>query len=108
MPEVPTAVQLTGKQNRFLRGLGHGLRPFVMIGKQHLSDDVVKATDEALETHELIKVRIQEGCLVDRKTVASELAAATGSAVAQILGSTFLLYRPSDEPTITLPKKQAD
>ncbi len=103
MSEVPTTIQLTGKQNRFLRGLGHGLRPFVMIGKQHLSDDVIKATHEALEAHELIKVRIQEGCMVDRKTVASELATATGSAVAQILGSTFLLYRPSDEPTITLP-----
>jgi RNA-binding protein len=103
MSEFPTVIQLTGNQNRFLRGLGHGLRPFVMIGKQHLSDDVIKATNEALKAHELIKVRIQEGCMVDRKTVASELAAATGSAVAQILGSTFLLYRPSEEPTITLP-----
>lgn len=103
MSESPASNQLTGKQNRFLRGLGHGLKPFVMIGKQHLSDDVVKATEEALEAHELIKVRIQEGCLVDRKTVAAELAAATSSTVAQILGSTFLLYRQSDKPTITLP-----
>lgn len=103
MSEVYATIKLTGKQNRFLRGQGHGLRPFVMIGKQHLSDDVVKATHEALESHELIKVRIQEGCLADRKTVAAELAAETGSAVVQILGKTFLLYRPSDEPTITLP-----
>ncbi|MBW2689861.1 MAG: ribosome assembly RNA-binding protein YhbY [Deltaproteobacteria bacterium] len=104
MSELPETIKLTGKQNRFLRGLGHGLRPFVMIGKQHLSEEVVKATNEALEAHELIKVRIQEGCLTDRKTVASELAAETGSSVAQILGSTFLLYRPSEEPVIRLPK----
>jgi len=103
MSETSATPQLTGKQNRFLRGLGHGLKPYVMIGKHHLSDDVVKATEEALEAHELVKVRIQEGCLTDRKTVAAELSAATGSAVAQILGSTFLLYRPGDPPTISLP-----
>ncbi len=98
-----TAPELTGKQNRYLRGLGHGLNPYVMIGKHHLSDDVIKATDEALIAHELVKVRIQEGCLEDRKIVAAELADATGSAVVQVLGKTFLLYRPSDEPAITLP-----
>jgi RNA-binding protein len=103
MSENSTAIQLTGKQNRFLRGLGHGLRPFVMIGKHHLNDEVVKSTHEALEAHELIKVRIQEGCLTDRKTVASELASETGSAVVQILGHTFLLYRPSDKQVISLP-----
>ena len=96
-------LQLTGKQNRFLRGLGHKLQPYVMVGKHHLNAEVTKATDEALTTHELVKVRIQEGCLEDRKIVAAELAEATGSVVVQILGKTFLLYRPSDEKIITLP-----
>ena len=95
--------QLTGKQNRYLRGLGHGLQPYVMIGKQHLSEEGVRAADEALEKHELIKVRIQEGCLEDRKKVAAELAAETDSSVVQILGNTFLLYRPGQEKIITLP-----
>ncbi len=103
MSESTPTIQLTGKQNRFLRGLGHGLRPFVMVGKHHLSEEVVKSTNEALEAHELIKVKIQEGCLADRKTVAAELAAVTGAAVVQILGKTFLLYRPSDDRIITLP-----
>ena len=97
------SLKLTGKQKRFLRGQGHSLQPFVMIGKHHLNEEVTKATHEALEAHELIKVRIQEGCLTDRKTVASELASETGSVVAQILGHTFLLYRPSDKKLITLP-----
>lgn len=103
MSEAKAAFQLTGKQNRYLRGLGHGLRPFVMIGKQHLSEEVVKAADEALQAHELIKVKIQEGCLTDRHTAAAELAEATGAAVVQVLGKTFLLYRAAEEPIITLP-----
>lgn len=104
MSETSSAIQLTGKQNRFLRGLGHGLKPFVMIGKHHLSEEVVKATNEALDAHELIKVKIQEGCLEDRKVVASELGTETGAAVVQVLGKTFLLYRQSEDKVINLPK----
>jgi len=96
--------QLTGKQNRFLRGLGHGLKPFVMVGKHHLSEDVVKATNEALEAHELIKVKIQEGCLEDRKVVAAELASETGAEVVQVIGKNLLLYRQNEDKTINLPK----
>jgi RNA-binding protein len=103
MPESSTTIRLTGKQNRFLRGLGHDLRPYVMVGKLYLSEEVVKSANEALEAHELIKVKIQEGCLTDRRTVAAELAAETGAAVVQVLGKTFLLYRPNDDRTITLP-----
>lgn len=103
MSATPNKIQLTGKQNRYLRGLGHSLRPFVMIGKHHLSSDVVEATNEALETHELIKVKIQEGCLEDRRTVAAELAEGTNSVVVQVLGKTFLLYRPGEEEKINLP-----
>lgn len=97
-------MEITGKQKRFLRGLGHHLNPVVMVGKEEVNQKLINATDEALEQHELIKVRLQEGCLSDRKSVAAELSEQTGSAVAQILGHTFLLYRPAQEPTIKLPK----
>lgn len=103
MPETTESLTLSGKQKRFLRGLGHNLKPNVMIGRQHLSAEVIRATDEALATHELVKVKIQEGCLEDRRVVAAGLAEATGSAVAQILGKTFLLYRPAEETVISLP-----
>lgn len=86
-----------------MRGLGHKLKPYVMVGRHHLNDEVVNATLDALNAHELIKVKIQEGCLEDRRTVASELAEATGSTVVQVLGKTFLLYRPTDDGIISLP-----
>jgi RNA-binding protein len=97
------AKQLTGKQARFLRGLGHKLQPVVMIGRQEITEDVVAAVDEALQAHELIKVKLQEGCLTDRRSVAEGLSRQTGSAVAQILGKTILLYRSSDKQLIRLP-----
>ena len=94
---------LTGKQARYLRGLGHALRPAVMIGRQELTDAVRTSLDESLTAHELVKVKLQEGCLLDRREVAEQLAAATGAAVAQVLGKTILLFRPSDKNLITLP-----
>lgn len=97
-------MQLTGKQNRYLRGLGHHLKPVVYVGKEEVNEAVIAATEEALTAHELIKVKLQEGCLSDRKNVAAELAGATGAAVAQLLGKVILLYRPSEERKITLPK----
>ena len=97
-------MKLTGKQNRYLRGLGHHLKPIVMIGKEEVNEAVISATEEALAAHELIKVKLQEGCLSNRKDVAQSLSDATGSAVAQILGKSILLYRAGKEPQIKLPK----
>ena len=101
-------MELTGKQKRHLRGLGHHLKPVVMIGKDEVNRTVIKATDEALELHELIKVKLQEGCLTDRKTVAAELSKKTSSGVAQIMGNTILLYREGEEPKIKLPKSSIE
>jgi RNA-binding protein len=94
---------LTGKQARFLRGLGHDLEPLVLVGKEGVTDAVAAALDVNLVAHELVKVRIGQGCGDDRHEVAEQLAARTGSHVAQVLGRTVLLYRPGEERKITLP-----
>lgn len=99
---------LTGKQKRHLRGLGHSLKPVVLIGKKELDEGLIQETAAALAHHELIKVKLLESCLLDKHDAAEELAAATGAAVAQVLGKTFLLYRPADKPVIVLPTGQGD
>jgi RNA-binding protein len=95
--------ELKGKQVRYLRGLGHHLQPVVMLGREGLSERVVEATVAALATHELIKAKVQEGCLLDRREAAAELAQLAGAQLVQVLGRTFLLYRQADEPKINLP-----
>jgi RNA-binding protein len=49
---------LTGSQRKHLRGLAHSSRPAVQIGKGGLTESVVRALDDALESRELIKVKI--------------------------------------------------
>jgi RNA-binding protein len=97
---------LTGKQKRFLRGLGHSLKPVILVGKSEITDALMKETGEALASHELIKVKILESCLRGREEVGAELADACTAEVAQILGRTILLYRRAEEPKIELPPEK--
>ncbi len=99
-------MSLDGKQRRALRALGHHLQVIVMIGKEGITPAVIQATDQALEDHELIKIKLGESSPIDRHEAAQELASATQSQIAQVLGRTILLYRRHPEkPKIALPPR---
>ena len=94
-----------GSGIRYLRGLGHHLDAVVQIGKEGITDALIAATNDALRTHELIKVKVGTECPVDRKEAGPELAAKTGATLAQVLGRTLLLYkRHPSKPKIELPR----
>jgi RNA-binding protein len=97
-------MELTTRQRRHLRALGHHLDPVIQVGHQGLTDKLVGEAERVLETHELIKVRVGEHAPGERHAVAEELAQRTRSALAQVLGRTFLLYRArAEDPAIVLP-----
>ncbi|HEX3344981.1 MAG TPA: ribosome assembly RNA-binding protein YhbY [Polyangiaceae bacterium] len=96
---------LSGKALRHLRALGHELHPVIAVGKNGVTEALVKEAAHALEKHELIKVRVLQEAPVDRHEAAETLAEKTGAALAQVLGRTFLLYRRNDKkPKIVLPE----
>ncbi|MEO8800497.1 MAG: YhbY family RNA-binding protein [Polyangiaceae bacterium] len=98
------ASELSGKSTRYLRGLGHDLSAVVNVGKEGVTESLVKATKDALLAHELIKVKVQPEAPIDRKTTATDLAEKTDAALAQVLGRTFLLFkRHPKKPKIALP-----
>ena len=95
---------LTAKQKQFLRGLAHPLAPVVRVGRGRVSDAVIEETKKSLQSHELIKVRIDADDSATRKELAEKLAAATDSQIAGMIGKTLILYRERDEdPEIELP-----
>jgi RNA-binding protein len=97
---------LRGAQRRYLRGLAHGLDPVVQIGQKGLTDGVVGEVDRALDSHELIKVRIA-GERGERDTIALELATRTQSVLAGQIGGIAILYRQQPDPErrkIELPR----
>ena len=61
--------------------------------------------DQCLEARELIKIKLQEGALLDPKVTANEAAAALGAEFVQAIGRKFVLYRESKEnKQIMLPR----
>lgn len=96
---------LTSKQRQFLKGLAHPLSPIVRVGKAGVTDSVVAETRKSLESHELIKVRVESDESAERKQLAQQLADATDSQLAATIGKIAVLYRERDEePEIKLPK----
>jgi RNA-binding protein len=98
---------LKGFQKRYLRARAHGLKPIVQVGQNGVSKALVRFVDEALNAHELIKVKFNEHKGKAEKTLLSaEICKETGSAVAGMVGHTVILFRPHPTPEkrkITLP-----
>ena len=65
---------VTDKQRRYLKGLAHTLKPVVMIGNSGLTESVLAEIDNALEHHELIKVRVSGQERADRKAMLDKIA----------------------------------
>ncbi len=90
---------LKGYQKKHLRGLAHGLKPVVQIGREGITDAVIRAVDEGLFRHELIKVKfndIKEKGL--KEAITGELTAKTGSVQVGMIGHTVILYRRQADP----------
>jgi RNA-binding protein len=101
MAEAPDPPVLTGRQRKFLRGRAHTLDAVVLVGHGGVSEGVLRAVDEALTTHELIKVRLREP--EDKHGDALRLAEGTKAVLCGLVGHTVVLYRPHPErPRIVL------
>ena len=88
-------MDLTSKQRAQLRGLANGIDTILHVGKDGLGDNLIKQADDALEARELIKGRVLENSMLTAREAAEALAKATRSEVVQVIGTKFVLYRPS-------------
>ena len=98
--------ELTGAQRKYLRGMAHYLKPLVQMGKNGLTDGVIQSIDEALDIHELIKVRIADPGGQKRERLSHEIAERTHSEWVGMVGFVVTLYRQQADPekrTIDLP-----
>ena len=94
---------MTGKQRAALRKMANQLDTILYIGKEGITDSVIKETYDALEARELIKGCVQQGAPMDAKTTLTTLCEKTGAEPIQFIGRRFVLYRPSREnPRITI------
>ena len=88
---------LTSKERAVLRADAHHLSPLVHVGHHNLTDAVIQTIDDALRTHELVKVALAKSTGVTPKDAAHALAETLRADVVQTIGRTCTLYRENPD-----------
>jgi RNA-binding protein len=97
-------MDLTERQKKLLRGLGHQLKPVLMVGDAGLTDGVLREFSSTIAHHELIKVRVRAGDRRGRDQIISDLCERGDATLVTRIGNVALLYRRNEEdPKIPLP-----
>ncbi len=88
---------MRGKDRANLRAEAHHLQPLVHVGHAGVTEPLLKALDDALRTHELIKIDISRNLDLSPKETAAILASATKAEVIQVIGKKVTLYRDNPD-----------
>jgi RNA-binding protein len=96
---------LSNKQNQYLKGLAHALKPVVQLGNNGLTEGVLAEIDGAIKHHELIKVKVPTGDKEEKALIMDAIVRETGATKVQAVGHVLVLFKPSDERKIELPKR---
>lgn len=94
---------ITSKQRAKLRSLANSVPALYQIGKDGITENMLRQFADALEAKELIKVHVLDNSLMDTREAANEVADAIGAESVQVIGSKFVLYKRSkNNPTIEI------
>jgi putative YhbY family RNA-binding protein len=92
-----TALLLNSATRSALRSDAHSLNPTVMIGADGLTPAVVKEANAALNSHNLIKIRVLGDDREARIAIYEQLCDELNAAPIQHIGKLLVLYRPAQE-----------
>jgi RNA-binding protein len=94
---------MTTKQRAHLRSLANGIEPILHIGKDGISDNLVKQAWDALEARELVKATVLRAAPYDSAREACDaLCEKVHAEPVQVIGNKFVMYRMSRKPRIEL------
>ena len=75
-----------------LRAEAHTLKPVVMVGQSGFTAAVIAEIEQALASHELIKVKIRAE-REERKLISEKICTDTGAELIQTIGQIAVIYR---------------
>ncbi len=97
-------MNINNKQKKFLRQAAHHLKPTVWAGKKGISKSLITEIEQALEIHELIKIKCQLGEREERDAGIEKICDKTDAELVQRIGNIVTLYKKNHEkPVIKLP-----
>lgn len=88
---------LTSKERAALRAEAHHLSALLHVGHHGAHETVIGALDDALRTHELVKIQLNKSAEESARDTANRVAAELGADVVQVIGRTATLYRHNPE-----------
>ena len=98
-------MELSEKQKKYLRGLGHKKEPVARVGNPGLTPSLIMEIEAQILFHELIKVKVMVGDREERDRIIERMCAATKATLVQRVGNMALLYKKNTKkPKIDLPK----
>ncbi len=84
---------LNSKQRSFLKSKAVSLNDTIFVGKEGITDNLIKQLESELKANELVKGKVLESSQTDVEDAAAELAKKTGSQVVHTIGRKFVLYK---------------
>ncbi len=101
--------RLKGFQKRFLRGVAHSLKPVVFVGQKGFSPTLIDAMNEALDRHELVKVKFIEFKEKEQKlALVRQIETAASCEMVAVVGHMATFFRRHSDPQkrkIKLPQR---
>lgn len=99
---------LDSKTRAYLRSLANKLEVTVILGKGGVTDGVITSILEAIESRELIKIKILETAGIAPREVSDVICHAIEAFPVSQVGSKLVIYKPNPklEDGIVLPKKR--
>ncbi|MDC0612088.1 ribosome assembly RNA-binding protein YhbY [Vibrio sp.] len=98
-------MNLSTKQKQHLKGLAHNLKPVVLMGANGLTEAVLAEIELALDHHELIKVKVASEDRDTKNLIIDAIVRETKAEKVQTIGKMLVLYRPTEDKKIDLPRK---
>lgn len=92
---------LTESQKKHLRTRAHSLNPVVMVGQHGLKPSVLEEISQALDHHQLIKVKLSVGDRELRDEMLAQIIPYSQAQLVQRIGNIAVLYRRNpDRPDL--------
>jgi RNA-binding protein len=82
------------KKIKELRAQSHSLEPILQIGKEKITENIVKEILRQLKKKKLIKIKLLKSA-GDRKELTKKITALTGAALIRSVGRVIVLYKSS-------------
>jgi RNA-binding protein len=85
------------KKNKQLKAAANELKPVVIVGTQGLSESVHKKIESCLDSHELIKIRINSKERETRLDIIGRIIKQHDATLIKSIGHVTVIYRKNEE-----------